>query len=368
MRIQSSLLIASALYATIAFAPQATAQASVETFENGNPDNWELWFSVYNSVQTTGGNPGAYLELDNTSGPATCQFVEGFPGGNPGSGTYAHTGDWRAQSIDTVSFDMNVIAGAYGGDVILTLISDPGTPSDPVDDCAVSFRQAGVGPAAAGWQTYTFAIPSAQTSLPGGWEFDPMSPCSNGSPSAAWNQVMQDMDQMTITYDSNPAIFCTFTNWTLGIDNITVGAGSSQIGTNYCMAAPNSTGMPGVMSAIGSNNAANNNLTITAADLPANQFGIFLTSRTQAFVPTAGGTSNGNLCLGGNIGRFSMPGQILSSGSGGTFSLSPDLSALPEGGSTSPAMTGDTWNFQAWYRDGVGLGSNFTDGFEVLFL
>ena len=38
--------------------------------------------------------------------------------------------------------------------------------------------------------------------------------------------------------------------------------------------------------------------------LPANQFGIIVTSQTQGFVPNAGGTSNGNLCLGGAIDRF----------------------------------------------------------------
>jgi hypothetical protein len=30
-------------------------------------------------------------------------------------------------------------------------------------------------------------------------------------------------------------------------------------------------------------------------------------------------------------------------------------------------MAGQTWNFQAWHRDQVGLGSNFTDGLEIQF-
>ena len=54
-----------------------------------------------------------------------------------------------------------------------------------------------------------------------------------------------------------------------------------------------------------------NDLALVAAVLPSGKFGIFVTSRTQAFIPMGGGTSNGNHCLGGNIGRFNAAGQIL---------------------------------------------------------
>ena len=30
-------------------------------------------------------------------------------------------------------------------------------------------------------------------------------------------------------------------------------------------------------------------------------------------------------------------------------------------------MVGETWDFQAWYRDGFATTSNFTDGIEVMF-
>ena len=30
-------------------------------------------------------------------------------------------------------------------------------------------------------------------------------------------------------------------------------------------------------------------------------------------------------------------------------------------------MIGETWDFQAWYRDGSAGTSNFTDGIEVMF-
>jgi len=140
------------------------------------------------------------------------------------------------------------------------------------------------------------------------------------------------------------------------------------IGTNYCLANPNSTGMTGAMSASGSASVASNNFTVTASDLPTSQFGIFVTSMDQGFVPNGGGSSNGNICLGGVIGRFFMPSQILSTGGAGEFSLSLPLGSFPQGNGFVAVMPGETWNFQAWHRDGVGQGSNFTDGLSVMFL
>lgn len=139
------------------------------------------------------------------------------------------------------------------------------------------------------------------------------------------------------------------------------------IGQNYCTAVPNTTGATGEISAAGSAVATTNNFTLTASGLPNNQFGIFITSSTQAFVPGANGSSNGNLCLGGMIGRFVAPGQIMSTGSAGEFSLVVDLTMVPQGAGTVSVMAGDTRNFQAWHREGAGLGSNFTNGLEVTF-
>ena len=140
---------------------------------------------------------------------------------------------------------------------------------------------------------------------------------------------------------------------------------SGPIGTNYCMAAANSSGQTGAMSASGTLSVASNDVTITASNLPPSQFGIFVTSMTQAFVPGGNGSSNGNICLGGVIGRYSGPGQILSTGATGTFSLPIDLTSIPQGNGSVAAMAGQSWNFQAWHRDSVGLGSNFTDGIEL---
>ena len=144
-------------------------------------------------------------------------------------------------------------------------------------------------------------------------------------------------------------------------------SGCDALGTQYCSpAVVNSTGVPAVITACGSPQVKANGgyFMLRAADLPANQFGYFLASETQGFVPNPGG-SQGNLCLSGNIGRFSE--QIQSSGPGGVFTIQVDLTSIP----TSPPHTvlaGETWNFQAWYRDNNGgPTSNFTDAVSVLF-
>ena len=143
-----------------------------------------------------------------------------------------------------------------------------------------------------------------------------------------------------------------------------------SLGSNYCSpAVVNSTGNPGSISAEGSPSVAANNVTLTVSDLPANAFGFFLTSQTTANVANPGG-SQGNLCLGGAIGRFVGPGQIKNSGPGGTFSLMLDLTQQPSPTGSVSVQPGESWNFQAWHRDAVGgsVTSNFTNGLTISFL
>ena len=139
-----------------------------------------------------------------------------------------------------------------------------------------------------------------------------------------------------------------------------------DLGTNYCgPAVPNSSGNPAVISAAGSPLVSQNDFLLICEAMPANQFGYFLASETQAFIQNPGG-SKGNLCLGGNIGRFSK--LIQNTGVFGTMGITVDLTNIP----TSPPSSvqpGETWSFQCWFRDNNGgPTSNFSDGFEVTFL
>ena len=128
---------------------------------------------------------------------------------------------------------------------------------------------------------------------------------------------------------------------------------------------PNSTGVPGLIAAIGSGLVADNDVTLVATQLPPNQFGFFLTSQTQGFITNPGG-SQGNLCLGGNIGRYAQSAG--NSGAAGTFHLTLDLLDMPTTGEKQ-VIPGETWNFTTWFRDNnPGPTSNFTDAVSILFL
>ena len=135
----------------------------------------------------------------------------------------------------------------------------------------------------------------------------------------------------------------------------------STIGSIICTTTPNSSGNLATLTATGSNSAAANDLTLNASGLPPQQFGIFVTSQTVAMNPV------GNLCLGGMIGRFTQPSQVLLADANGEFSLSLDLTSFPQASGFVPVTSGETWNFQAWHRDIVAPGSGFSDGLAVTF-
>ncbi|MEZ6015069.1 MAG: hypothetical protein R3F49_08150 [Planctomycetota bacterium] len=140
------------------------------------------------------------------------------------------------------------------------------------------------------------------------------------------------------------------------------------LGVGYCSVNANSTGQRAAIGATGGASVVANSFGLEASDLPIGSFAYFLTSRTQGFVVAPGG-NQGNLCLGGAIGRFVGPGQVQQADGAGAIALQLDLSIQPT--PTGPVMVsaGETWSFQAWYRDSVGgaATSNFTGGLAVRF-
>ncbi|MEM9378998.1 MAG: hypothetical protein AAGB93_03535 [Planctomycetota bacterium] len=173
-------------------------------------------------------------------------------------------------------------------------------------------------------------------------------------------------DVAVITYTSEA------TNIVLGDTNgerqIFARSLTDDLGTSYCDAVPNSTGAAAEISATGSAAVSANDVTLHATSLPPQSFGFFLTSQDQAFTQTPGG-SQGNLCLGGAVGRFIGPGQIQNSGLVGEISVAIDLSAFPQPNGFVAVAAGETWNFQLWTRDSIGgmPTSNFTDGLTIDF-
>jgi hypothetical protein len=140
----------------------------------------------------------------------------------------------------------------------------------------------------------------------------------------------------------------------------------ATLGTSYCTPNPNSRGVSGIQTVLGSNVVARNNVTLVASRLPLNAFGYFLASRNQGFVANAGG-SQGNLCLSGAVGRFN--GNIFNTASSGSGTLHIDLQQIPSPSGLLSVLPGETWHFQTWHRDSVAgsATSNFTDAVSVTF-
>ena len=141
-----------------------------------------------------------------------------------------------------------------------------------------------------------------------------------------------------------------------------------HFGVNECGPAPvNSAGLSAEISVGGSRLVADNDFELTVTGLPPGVFGIFLAAQSDGFVPNPGGSA-GNLCLGGSIGRQTGPGQILGAGMTGEFSLALDLTSVTTPTGPTAVASGETWWFQAWYRDGASsAGSNFSDAVRVGF-
>lgn len=153
-----------------------------------------------------------------------------------------------------------------------------------------------------------------------------------------------------------------FSGGVLGISR----PGASPLGTAYCGPAnPSSSGFPGQMSAEGSLDVADDDLTLVATRLPANKLCYLINGLTRTFVPNPGG-SQGNLCIQG-AGRHRAQAGLTDVG--GTYSVPIDLTAVPRpGGGAVAVQPGETWYWQAWFRDvNPGQTSNFTDGIAITF-
>ena len=146
------------------------------------------------------------------------------------------------------------------------------------------------------------------------------------------------------------------------------GLTGANFGVNYCAGALNSTGAPAVLAGWGDVVASANDVRIEGRNLPANSACFVITGMFQGFAANPQG-SFGNLCLQGPIGRYVGPGQIMNTGASGSFSLQIDLTVTPTPTALVAVQAGQTWNYQAWYRDtnGGAAISNFSTGLSVTY-
>ncbi|MEE2938824.1 MAG: hypothetical protein VX460_00435 [Planctomycetota bacterium] len=140
---------------------------------------------------------------------------------------------------------------------------------------------------------------------------------------------------------------------------------SGAVVSNYCSSNANSTGASAEVTA-GRIDLVARTMDLTASALPANTFGLFINSLGQDFVPNPAGSA-GDLCLDQPIGRHNL--QVGGSGPSGLITISVDLDRVPQSSGAVAVLAGETWNWQAWFRDVAGgsITSNFTNGVSVQF-
>ncbi|MFT7486380.1 MAG: hypothetical protein ACI9F9_002235 [Candidatus Paceibacteria bacterium] len=118
----------------------------------------------------------------------------------------------------------------------------------------------------------------------------------------------------------------------------------------------NSIHLGAALDASGIPSAGNDTLVIEASWVPSFQTGIFFAGQQHANLPLG----DGRLCISGPLIRF----PVQTSDAAGSLIQGPGV------GPTLGAMAGETWLFQAWYRDAAGpchSGYNSSNALEVLY-
>lgn len=128
-------------------------------------------------------------------------------------------------------------------------------------------------------------------------------------------------------------------------------------------AVRNSTGLPAVLNSCGVVTVSSNPVGIPINWLPPNSTGLLLNSLNINFVAHPAG-SQGNLCLGAPIGRYT--GNVFTTDPfGSTVNIALDLTQTPTPGRVVSILAGETWYFQCWFRDRAS--SNLPNAIGIAF-
>jgi hypothetical protein len=124
-----------------------------------------------------------------------------------------------------------------------------------------------------------------------------------------------------------------------------------DVGATYCTSVPNSTGLAAELVLNGSSEVQDDCFHAYGFGLPPANFAAVFASLGTDNLPMYGG-GQGTLCLATPFYR--LPGSALRTSVSGTYLALLELAAV---GPPPGPQPGETWHFQAWYRDGVGAAS-----------
>ena len=275
-------------------------------------------------------------------------------------------------------------SGADINQIVIWGVHDNSDPGDPNDFDVNVFEDQGGLPGAVLYQEFSMASSATPTGVLIGFGMEaevevtltPSSPISLGS-GTYWIEIYNDTSGVDgawgwVTAFPDPAAgldsyaFSTTApagtwfpdNYSSGGPNDSlslrlVGDLPTGLGNSYCTGAPNSTGSGGVISAIGQQSLAANDLTLHVSDLP-DQPGVFFYGTSPDSAPFG----DGFRCVGFPVVRRNPPVPV----SGGSASKAVDI--------PSAAIGIGPHYFQFWYRDPAAgaSGFNLTNGLEILFI
>lgn len=202
-------------------APLARA-AYIETFEDlVNDDSWQLTTDTSRLlvIETSGGNPGAYLH-----GQVDAAIPTWYVPLNTRPDHFL--GNYAARQVGALSFDLNIFAGSEVPDRNVTLdlqtTFHTGDFSKGVDAYYIG---ANISHFPVGWRTYSFPLDATSTTIPPGWVVTK----GNGQPGtdADWQALMGDVETIGLELGT-PGYFYPFFFWDLGLDNVRIARKTMQ--------------------------------------------------------------------------------------------------------------------------------------------
>jgi hypothetical protein len=319
-------------------AAQSCGAFSVEGFTGGSNVGGWTFGGPSQTIQTSGGFPGAQIV---TTG------LDTFAPQLRTTGTSIYTGNYRTAGVTALAVDLQTYHVDFPScprPLSLVLTNDNGTPANPNDDFYVYYVGAESIPCVDGlWHSYLFDVPAQSATLPAGWAVDP----NTSLPAdVAWNTVVQDVDRVTFFY-GDPTFFFIFQMWTVGADNLRIAWNGGA--STYCLSKKNSQGCQPAIGASGSASASQGSgFVVSTTQVLNNKSGVLFYGHGAQNTPFQGGT----LCVATPVQRT----PIVNSGGNPppndcSGALSVDFNVWIAGGSDPSLVAGATVFAQSWSRD-----------------
>jgi hypothetical protein len=204
----------------------AIARANfVETFSNGSDDgDWHLTNNPDRllQIEPSGGNPGAYLH-GQVFTPVPVWYVP------LGTSPTHFLGNYYAQQVGGISFDLNIFSGTQAPNraVTLDLLSTLGTGdfSQGLEAYKIGANNSALP---VGWKQYSFSLDTTSTSIPPGWVV--LRGDGNPGTDADWRRLMQDVETIGFELGKPGFAYPALNGWDLGLDNVRISQHTSESG------------------------------------------------------------------------------------------------------------------------------------------